>query len=147
MERGEREPRITWYNDAEGYYFNIKTEMGVFELRDTDTAIFKFGDEHRDLDHIYRITGEDEERFMGFRIYRYQLEDKGFNFDQLCLEMRGNGFDEIYEDVPNQEEIDAYINAGNTFPIVRKLPDVEVILLKYDAEFEYYLGPDGDWRI
>lgn len=84
---------------------------------------------------------------MGFRLYRYQLEDKGYNFDQVCSDMMDRDFDSIYDEEPNQEEIDAYINAGNEYTPTRKLPDVEVELLNFDAEFNYYLGDQGEWRI
>jgi hypothetical protein len=144
MERGEQR-RVHWFEDEDGYYYKIKTELGTYELRPEDTCIFKFSDEHRDLDHIYRVTEEREDSVFGFRLYRYQLENKGFNFDQVCLEMQEREFDECYEDYPNQEEIDAYIRAGNTYPIVKKLPSVEVEMLNFDAEFNYYLGENGEW--
>jgi len=152
MERGESEPfrQIGWLEDADGFLFNIRTEMGVYDIRPENTAIFQFGDPL--LDHIYRITGETEDCFQGFRIYRYQLENFGYDFSQVVDDMMGKGFDCIYDEEPNQEEIDAYVNAGNEYPIVDKTPtpmrtDADAILQNYDAEFLYYLGAEGEWRI
>ncbi len=151
MERGESEPfrRINWLEDEYGSLFNIRTEMGIYDIRPENTAIFQFGDQL--LDHIYRITGEEENCFNGFRIYRYQLENFGYDFDQVIDDMTHKGFQLVYDEEPNQEEIDAYINAGNDYPIVEKTPiltNADAILQNYDAEFNYYLGDEnGEWRI
>lgn len=148
MERGEQEPfkTINWLRDEDDYYFNLKTQSGIYDIRPENTAIFRFGD--CNLDHIYRITDDSGEQFMGFRLYRYQLEEFGYNFDQVCSDMMNRDFECIYEEEPNQEEIDAYINAGNEYTPTRKLPSVEVGLLNFDAEFNYYLGDEnGEWRI
>lgn len=152
MERGESEPfrRIGWLEDESGHYFNIRTDSGVYDIRRSNTAIFQFGDPL--LDHVYRITGETENSFMGFRLYRYQLEEFGYKFDQVVDDMMSKGFDCIYDEEPNEEEIEAYINAGNDYPIAEKTPtpmrtDADAILQNYDKEFEYYLGQQGDWRI
>lgn len=152
MERGESEPfrRIGWLEDDGSSFFNIRTEMGVYDIRPENTALFQFGDPL--LDHIYRITGESETAFQGFRIYRYQLEEFGYDFNQVIDDMMSKGFQLVYDEEPNQEEIEAYINAGNEYPIVDKTPtpmrtDADAILQNYDSEFEYYLGQQGDWRI
>jgi hypothetical protein len=143
------EKQICWQSDAESYYLKIRTEVGVYELRPTDTLIFRFDDENRDLDHIFRVTGEDENCLRGFRMYRYQLEEKGFNFDQFCLEMRQREFEEVYEAEPNQEEIEAYMKAGNKYPIIKKTEPIEIDPLEhFEEEFNFYLGDDnGEWRI
>lgn len=141
MERGELPfKQINWLQDEDGYYFNIRTDTGIYDIRPENTAIFRFG--NSDLDHIYRITEDEGDRFMGFRLYRYQLEDKGYNFDQVCSDMMDRDFDSIYDEEPNQEEIDAYINAGNEYtptPKVDTIDNIVALAMKnLDTEWAYW---------
>jgi hypothetical protein len=152
MEQNESEPQfrtINWLEDESGHYFNLKTQAGIYDIRPENTAVFQFGDPT--IDHIYRITDDSGESFMGFRLYRYQLDQLGYNFEQVCDDMTSKGFQLVYDEEPNQEEIQAYINAGNEYEPEIKTPtpmrtDAEAILQNYDKEFEYFLGEGGEWR-
>lgn len=139
------EKTLHWLEDEDGYYFNLKTQSGVYDIRPENTAIFRFGDS--DLDHIYRITDDSGESFMGFRLYRYQLENLGYNFDQVSDDMMNREFDCIYDEEPNQEEIDAYINAGNAYtptPKTETLENLVALAMKdFEIKWKWY---EGEWN-
>lgn len=144
MER-EPKPRITWLEDEEGEHFRIKTEHGTFDIRPENTVICTFGDQYRKYDHLYRITEDNGDSYYGFRLHRERLEIKGFDFEQICAEMINREFDVVYEDVPNQEEIDAY-NECKTEPTKRADTFEQIVklaMINFDSAWKWY---EGEWN-
>ena len=59
MEKEPRDYEYPFKQDAQGYYLNLRTEQGVFELRPYDTYIFKpTSPEHGDIRAWEKAHGE-----------------------------------------------------------------------------------------
>lgn len=108
----EREPEwnLPWQYDSEGSYLNLKTELGVFELRPYDTYIFEPVDiKHRRLRHIYHIIDDSsEEVYNGFYLFRERCDQAGWDYDNLVYELTEHGFHTEHFDDPEPSDIRAW---------------------------------------
>lgn len=139
-------PNIPWHYDAEGYYIKISTDIGPYEIRDTNSAIYTHTEDPR-LDHVFVRIDEDEETMYGFRLWRdlvNKVLGKGA-YDALVEQMRQHDFYEEVADYPLESDVEMweeytkqeYVRPNN----IERL--VELAMRHLDAEWDYYQDEPG----
>lgn len=95
-------------HDQEGAFICFNSDMGMVVGRMALTTMFTFNDEYRGVDHIFVITGENDESFTGPTLFRVALENQPNLFDKILFEMREEGFGEIIADVPHESDLQTF---------------------------------------
>ena len=138
-----------WLEDGDGHYLNLRTEMGVFELRPSNTFVFVPEDPaHERLSHIYRVTEEHEDGFNGFYMWREQMAKVGKDLDVLVTELQAHGFETIEFDEIDPHDIEAWEDYHETeytigTKVVQSEDDIVLNATKdLDAEWRWY---EGEW--
>ena len=139
-----------WQQDAEGYYLNLRTEIGVFELRPYNTYIFLPEDpQHERLTHVYRITEENEDSLDGFYMWRELFARVGKDLDTFIVELQAHGFETIEFDELEDSDLRAWEKThGHSYePATPPVPteDEQIIDAIKDLDAKWYWF-EGEWN-
>ena len=150
----EKQPEhnLPWYEDEEGWYIRLRTEQGVYDLRPCDTEIYTHDEPYSAVDHIFHeVYTSEEEVSMGFRVWRDTV-DKVLGdgaFETLLDDMRRRNFCEITVNKPTDQDMEFWERDFGKFEVAQQTVEElgNLALKNYDAEFNYYLGEGGEWRV
>lgn len=110
-------------HDDEGAYICFNSEVGQVVGRIALTTMFTFDFADKGADHVFVITGEDDDTFTGPYLFRIALEDQPDLFDNILNEMRQEGFAELHADKPDEADqavFDAFIDRSFARKVTNK---------------------------
>ncbi len=98
-----------WCEDGEGKYLQFKDGNIEFDVRPDNTEIYRHPYQYRNIDHLFRElapgTGQ------GFFIWRKAVESAfGDVYDEMVLELKAEGFNEIWSNEPDDGDIEVWEN-------------------------------------
>lgn len=129
-----------WQTDDEGAYLSFKQEGERYVARASNTILYLFPDQPH-YDHIFIITDEVENEWLGVRLFRQHIDTIGKGaFSTLVDQMFENDFEVAPDEVPSEADKDSYREHFGQAPsdIFDKI--VELAMRNIDAEIDYYLG-------
>lgn len=139
----EREPQhqFPWQRDQQGEYLNIRSEHGLYEIRQENTLMYLFPDQP-DADHIFIYSHEDEGAVYGARIWRIAFDDilGAGAFGSLYDQMFDRGFEMAPDEEPSPLDIQSWENHFQREYVKPNPIDkiVELALRNFDDAWRYY---------
>lgn len=137
----QEQPKWTWQNDAQGWFIAAKTSVGNYDLRDDNTIVFRHDPDHREIDHVFRMTEMQENSMTGIYIWRFAIDSF---FDEFADDLVAHGFEEEYNEVPEESDIERWEErTGKNYKEVVVDNMVRLALENIDAKWNWY---EGEWR-
>ena len=135
-----------WHEDKDGEYLLLRTEIGLFHMRQENTDLYIFPD-YIDSDHIWHEVecDNDEEVAQGFRMFKSDVDVLGEGaYEALVDDMKQRYFTQIVADEMSEYDKQAFINKFGHEPEKADLIGrvVDLAMNNFDQAWNYY---ESEW--
>ena len=125
----EKEPQLPYFS------LDIGTEILICTPENTLAYLY----EDNRYDHIFYMTRQEEDRMMGYRIFRHLMPEQ---FDRVVMKMINDGYVVSNEEEIDEVDLDAYKNSLPKDPEISPRQQRLVDFLAYILDKEHLTAED-----